>query len=106
MPSVPYIPSNAPFTPEQRAWLNGYFAGLFADANFPEPATGAAAAPPPKQEPLLILYGSQTGTAEQLAKRFAQNAEQHGFTPRVLEMNAFAGVDLTRESRLALITST
>jgi sulfite reductase (NADPH) flavoprotein alpha-component len=106
MPSVPYIPSTAPFTAEQRAWLNGYLAGLFADANVPEEATEGAAAPPPKQEPLLILYGSQTGTAEQIAKRFAKNAEKHGLAPRVLEMNAFAGVDLNRESRLVLITST
>ena len=106
MPSVPYIPSTAPFTPEQRAWLNGYLAGLFTDAHVPEPGMGAPAAPPLKQEPLLIFYGSQTGTAEALAKRFAKSAEDHGFAPRVLEMNAFSGVDLTRESRLALITST
>lgn len=26
--SVPVLPESAPFTPEQRAWLNGYFAGL------------------------------------------------------------------------------
>ena len=25
-----FIPENAPFTPEQRAWLNGFFAGLVA----------------------------------------------------------------------------
>ncbi|TCT08012.1 sulfite reductase subunit alpha [Aquabacter spiritensis] len=30
---VPYLPESAPFTPEQRAWLNGFFAGIFsADA--------------------------------------------------------------------------
>jgi sulfite reductase (NADPH) flavoprotein alpha-component len=106
MPSVPYIPNTAPFTPEQRAWLNGYLAGLFADANLAQGAEGAVAAPPAKKEPLLVLYGSQTGSAEQLARRFAKNAESHGFAPRVLEMNAFANVDLTKESRLALITST
>ena len=27
---VPLLPENAPFTPEQRAWLNGFFAGVFA----------------------------------------------------------------------------
>jgi sulfite reductase (NADPH) flavoprotein alpha-component len=27
--SVPVIPDSAPFTPAQRAWLNGFFAGLF-----------------------------------------------------------------------------
>src|SRR3712207_1673649 len=27
-PMPPLIPDNAPFSPEQRAWLNGFFAGL------------------------------------------------------------------------------
>ena len=31
MPKLPVIPSNAPFTAEQRAWLNGYLAGLFSN---------------------------------------------------------------------------
>ena len=29
-PITPYIPENAPFSPDQRAWLNGFFAGLVA----------------------------------------------------------------------------
>src|SRR5439155_7683199 len=33
MNKLPYILGSAPFTPEQRSWLNGYLAGLFADAN-------------------------------------------------------------------------
>jgi sulfite reductase (NADPH) flavoprotein alpha-component len=28
-PHIPLIPDDAPFTPEQRAWLNGFFAGIF-----------------------------------------------------------------------------
>src|SRR3954447_5472030 len=29
-PPIPsFLPKNAPFTPEQRAWLNGLFAGTF-----------------------------------------------------------------------------
>ena len=29
---VPLIPESAPFTPEQRAWLNGFLAGLYGGA--------------------------------------------------------------------------
>src|SRR6266566_8096540 len=42
MSQVPYIPSSAPFTPEQRAWLNGYLTGLFADANVARPEAGVS----------------------------------------------------------------
>jgi len=38
----PFIPDNAPFTPVQRAWLNGFFAGLFSG--------DAAASPVPAVE--------------------------------------------------------
>ena len=30
MMQLPFIPETAPFTPEQRAWLNGFLAGLFS----------------------------------------------------------------------------
>jgi sulfite reductase (NADPH) flavoprotein alpha-component len=107
MPGIPYVPSSAPFTAEQRAWLNGYLAGLFADANLgeanPQP-NGAPTSPP--AEPLLVLYGSQTGSAEQLAKQLAREAEKRSFTPRVMELNACAPADLAREPRLVVVTST
>jgi sulfite reductase (NADPH) flavoprotein alpha-component len=104
MKPVPCIPNNAPFTAEQRAWLNGYLAGLFADADADSaPQTARAAGPP---EPLVILFGSQTGTAEGLARRLAKDAEQRGFVPRVMELNAWASVDLAKESRWIIITST
>ena len=104
MASIPFIPGSAPFTPEQRAWLNGFFAGLFSDANLDEP--GEAPAPLASREPLLVMYGSQSGTAEGLAKRLAKEAHQRGFAPRVMELNDYEKVDLTKESRLVVITST
>ena len=106
MPGIPYIPSSAPFTAEQRAWLNGYLAGLFADANLGEPGTAGQSAPATPSEPLLVLYGSQSGTAEGLAKKFAKEATTKGFAPRVMELNAAAKLDLTQEARAVIITST
>jgi len=44
--SAPVIPDNAPFTAPQRAWLNGFLAGLYANA---APAT-ALAPPAPAEE--------------------------------------------------------
>ena len=32
MTAIPSIPPNAPFDAQQRAWLNGWLAGVFSDA--------------------------------------------------------------------------
>lgn len=34
-PLVPFLPDSAPFSPEQRAWLNGFFAGIFSGGAAP-----------------------------------------------------------------------
>jgi sulfite reductase (NADPH) flavoprotein alpha-component len=109
MVPIPYIPASAPFTAEQRAWLNGYLAGLFSNAETGGRGPLSRSADQPKSEPLqplLVFFGSQTGTAEQLAKRLAADAAKQGFAPRVLDMNAFATVDLKQEPHLLIITST
>src|SRR5213082_3224212 len=94
-------------TPEQRAWLNGYLAGLFADANVGEVAAPPRSASEEKRtEALLVMYGSQSGNAEQLARHLAKEAEKRRFAPRVMEMNAFASVDFANEQRFVIVTST
>src|SRR5258708_25815040 len=42
---VSYIPESAPFTPEQRDWLNGFFAGFLAEQSASPPPLSAAADP-------------------------------------------------------------
>jgi len=104
MNAIPQIPENAPFSADQRAWINGYLAGLFSGNGQAAPGTAAAALP--SAGPLLFLYGSQTGTAEGLARRFGKDAEKRGFQTRVLGMESFSTLDLSKEKRLAIITST
>lgn len=102
--AVPFIPENAPFTADQRAWLNGFLAGMFSNARTaPPPAAGAAEK---KTLPLLILYGSQTGTAEQLAKRLAAKSKETGFGPKTQEANSVNIADLAKMDRLLIVTST
>jgi sulfite reductase (NADPH) flavoprotein alpha-component len=107
MPGLPYIPESAPFTAEQRAWLNGFLAGLFSQCE-PSEITGAQSNRGPRKnaEPLLILFGSQTGTAEGLAKRFARESEERGFAPRVLALNDFEQANLTAAGQAIIISST
>jgi sulfite reductase (NADPH) flavoprotein alpha-component len=107
MSSIPSIPDNAPFSAEQRLWLNGYLAGLFSDATLGARAlAGLSAAPAAPAKPLTILFGSQTGTSEGLAKKTAKAAEQRGFAPRLICMEKHDSLNLTKEERLLVITST
>ena len=107
---VPYIPESAPFSDEQRQWLNGFFAGLFSTAPVNPAAmlagtSALALAAPPV--PVLILFGSQTGNAEGLAKKVKVAAEkQSGFAPRLLDMAKYDAAELPKESNLLVITST
>ena len=49
------MPESAPFTPEQRHWLNGFFAGLLADGE----ARGAVA----EQNAARLMPGVEIGPA-------------------------------------------
>jgi sulfite reductase (NADPH) flavoprotein alpha-component len=102
-PVVPLLPESAPFNAQQRAWLNGYFAGLTSIAPAAETASEKVAE---ARQPLLVLYGSQSGTAEGLAKRFGREAAQHGFEAKVAEADSCAPADLLATRRLLLVTST
>jgi sulfite reductase (NADPH) flavoprotein alpha-component len=104
-PQIPYIPETAPFSAEQRAWLNGFLAGLFAHTP-PGSAPAQPGAPEKQGEPLTILFGSQTGTAEGLAKRFAKEATQRGFAPSVLALNDFEKANLAAGGKAIIISST
>lgn len=105
MPPVPLLPDTAPFSPEQRAWLNGFLAGVFSrSTQTPDPR--AQTPSPAALQSLTILFGSQTGTAEGLAKKAAKEAGKRGFAATVLDM---AQADLARlgaERNLLVITST
>ena len=74
---------------------------------FSHSAAESAAAPAPAPgKPLLVLYGSQTGTAEGLARKLHQEAQQRGLSSRMLAMDALQPTDLVAAENVAVITST
>jgi sulfite reductase (NADPH) flavoprotein alpha-component len=97
---VPYIPDNAPFTPEQRGWLNGFLAGLFSAAPASEPAATAA---PMK---ISVLHASQSGTGEGLARKLAKDLKAKGFVPTVSALASFTPETLAAEEHAVFIAST
>ena len=58
---------------------------------------------PKHRTPLLALYGSNMGTAEELARRIAADAEENGFAVKVAPLDDYAG-RLPKEG-LVFITS-
>src|SRR5262245_49827992 len=104
--AVPFVPAAAPFNAQQRAWLNGYFAGLMSFADVAGESAAAMPAPVETKKALLILYGSQSGTAEGLAKKFGKEAGQNGFDAQVVEANRCTLAELAKAERLALVIST
>jgi sulfite reductase (NADPH) flavoprotein alpha-component len=104
--AVPFVPVSAPFNAQQRAWLNGYFAGLTSFAGTGSDSAGQAPAPAKTKVALTILFGSQSGTAEGLAKKLAKESTSLGFASVVKEANACTLDELSKADRLLLLTST
>jgi sulfite reductase (NADPH) flavoprotein alpha-component len=81
---VPLIPETAPFSEAQRSWLNGFFAGLFSNA----PVAPAPSDPAPTAPEINVAYASQTGTAENLARRLTKKLKADGFAARAVSIDA------------------
>lgn len=109
---LPYIPTDVPFTGDQKAWLAGFLAGLntrMAMGSVPGAAAtlpGPAGAVGPAGIPLQIVFGTQTGTAEMLAEQAQTQAQASGFVPQLAGLDALEIADLTAVRRLLVITST
>ncbi len=56
------------------------------------------------ETPLLVLFGSNMGTAEELARRMAQDAEANGFVVKVAPLDDYAE-RLPNSGLLAIVTS-
>ena len=100
-PTVPFIPDNAPFTPDQRGWLNGFLAGIFSVA---------AAAPAPTTAlhslKIAVLYASQSGTAENLARKVTKALKQKGHVASLISLEGYTPSALASERYAVFIAST
>ncbi len=108
---VPTLPLSAPFDTSTRLWVDGLLAGIFARAETPPPI-GAPTDPAPQAQsapqraPLVVLWASQTGNAEELAADIAEQLGRAGLSVTLRSMDDFAPADLPTARELLLITST
>ncbi len=94
------IPDTAPFSPDQRKWLSDFLGQMLQN----QPAAPAAAQGP--VVPATVLYASQTGTAEGLAKKLTKSLNKGNFEASLEDMSSYDTSKLASEKNLLIITST
>ncbi|MEW4102133.1 assimilatory sulfite reductase (NADPH) flavoprotein subunit [Bacillus altitudinis] len=95
-------------TEQQKIWLTGYLSAqaTLAGSEVVAPAPSAAAAVQPVSKDVTVLYGSQTGNSEGLAKKTAQHLEEKGFQVTLSSMSDFKPNNLKKINNLLVIVST
>lgn len=95
---VPVLPAAAPLRELSRAWFDGILAGLYSRT--------VAAMPAAPQDEVTVLWGSQTGNAEELATASVATLAARGIPARAVSMLEMRAADLAAVRRLLVVTST
>ena len=110
------LPANAPFPPDaiaalnqvmrstsptQRSWLSGFLAGIEAASAAP-----AVAAAPVVRPALTVLFATESGNSEALARKAAKDAGRLGFAARVLDAADATPAELAKARNLLVIAAT
>lgn len=93
----------SPFEPHQRTFVEGFLAALHSVRK----AHSVVQTPTSTQGcPLTILYGSQSGNCEALAKQTRNGARRRGFEPKVMPLDSFDFASLAEIKHLLILCST
>ncbi|OBG37855.1 bifunctional nitrate reductase/sulfite reductase flavoprotein subunit alpha, partial [Mycobacterium sp. E3198] len=113
---VPTLPVSAPFDTRTRLWVDGVLAGMFGRSDLPGPMPELPTAAPngaPSQPdssngraPVVVLWASQTGNAEELAADVAARLGEAGVPVALHGMDDFPAARLPATRELLLVTST
>ena len=114
---VPTLPQSAPFDSGTRLWVDGLLAGLFARTEAPRstPVPAVEESPPiqtpdpkraPERAPVVVLWASQTGNAEELAADVAAQLGEADLPAALHSMDDFPVAELPATRGVLLITST
>ncbi|MFZ4698806.1 MAG: flavodoxin domain-containing protein, partial [Candidatus Methylumidiphilus sp.] len=106
---------------EQTIWISGYAAGFAAARQSPgglgavklesavtaDQAESALLTAQPQTKPeMTVLFGSQTGNAEKLARALNSRLANQGFPVKIESMGNYKPAQLKRDSHLLIIVST
>ncbi len=98
-------------SPQQLAWVSGYFWGLSqsqpttaaAGAPIAQAATAVAAKPAGK---LTIIFASQTGNAKGVAEALEHEAKAEGIDVSLVDASDYKGKSLAKETHVIFVAST
>ncbi|RXJ73346.1 assimilatory sulfite reductase (NADPH) flavoprotein subunit [Veronia nyctiphanis] len=97
----------AELSPQQLAWISGYFWGLsqtpVAAATGAQVAPAAAAVPAGK---LTIIYASQTGNAKGVAEALEAQVKDAGLQVALYSADDYKPRDLAKETHVVIVAST
>jgi NADPH-dependent sulfite reductase flavoprotein alpha-component len=99
---VPVLPPEAPLGELVRAWFDGVLAGAFSRTA----AEGMRSAGVSPADEVVVLWGSQTGNAEEFAAAATAALSARGIPARARSMAELTAADLTEVRRLLVVTST
>lgn len=99
-PTIPQVPEDAPFSPEQRSWLNGLLASMFSNLEAQQTAST------PASRRIAVLYASQSGTAEGLARKLGKELKAAGYTPAISTLVGYTPAALAAETCALILVST
>ena len=92
------LPDDAPFTPAQRAWLDDFLSKALAETTTSKESAEAV--------PVTVLYGTQTGNAEGLAKKLLKTLKKRHYDASIANMADYDSSKLASEKNLLVIVST
>ncbi|MFJ3940456.1 molybdopterin-dependent oxidoreductase [Streptomyces parvus] len=108
---TPVLPAGAPFAPDHALWVNGMLAGAYS--RLPEPPEPGTAPAPPESageeqggRPVVVLWASQTGNAEEVAATAARTLADEGYRTTLLGMDDGTPDALPSPADLLVVTST
>ncbi|MDV7356385.1 bifunctional nitrate reductase/sulfite reductase flavoprotein subunit alpha [Rhodococcus oxybenzonivorans] len=106
---VPVLPRDAPISGSKRVWLDGMLAGLFSrsgDTSGVAAQNGSAAGTESVQQPVVVVWASQTGNAEEFAAECAAQLQAAGHGTHLISMDDYDVGSLRGVRDLLIITST
>ncbi|MGC7892763.1 MULTISPECIES: assimilatory sulfite reductase (NADPH) flavoprotein subunit [Vibrio] len=96
-------------SPQQLAWVSGYFWGLSQSQASSISTSSSQAATLVSMEPatqLTIIFASQTGNAKGLAEGLEREAQAAGIAVQLFDASDYKGKDLAKETHVIFVAST